>query len=161
MCNLSETTLDNVLAALNKYGVSIDYKAVVTETNKEWPFWQLMDEIADEHEVMQNLVKLNGLYKEAKDVNKDDYDEGEKLAEFKAALSEAEAVLSSYEPSAEEIDSAYTRLGKAYSALTGIEEISGKAVIFIERTENGKYTVTAQVKDGKDGAEYEYSWNNA
>lgn len=160
MCNLSETTLDNVLAALNKYGVSIDHKAVVTETNKEWPFWQLMDEIADEHEVMQNLVKLNGLYKEAKDVNKDDYDEGEKLAEFKAALSEAEAVLSSYEPSAEKIDSAYTRLGKAYSALTGIEEISGKAVIFIERTENGKYTVTAQVKDGKDGAEYEYSWNN-
>ena len=44
MCNLSETTLDNALAALNKYGVSIDHKAVVTETNKEWPFWQLMDE---------------------------------------------------------------------------------------------------------------------
>ena len=160
MCNFSETTLDKVLAALNKYGVSIDHKAIVTETNKEWPFRQLMDEIADEHEVMQNLVKLNNLYKEAKDVNKDEYGSNEKFAEFEAALSEAETVLSSYEPSAEEIDSAYLRLGKVYSALTGIEEISGKAVISIERTENGKYTVTAQVNDGKDGAEYEYSWNN-
>ncbi len=160
MCSLSETTLDKVLAVLNIYGVSIDHKAIVTETNKEWPFWQLMDEIADEHEVMQNLVKLNNLYKEAKDLNKDEYGAGEKLAEFEAALLEAETVLSSYEPSAEQIDAAYLRLGKAYSALTGVEEISGKAVISIERAENGKYTVTAQVKGGKDGAEYEYSWNN-
>lgn len=160
MCSLSETTLDKVLAVLNKYGVSIDHKAIVTETNKEWPFWQLMDEIADEHEVMQNLVKLNNLYKEAKDLNKDEYGAGEKLAEFEAALLEAETVLSSYEPSAEQIDAAYLRLGKAYSALTGVEEISGKAVISIERAENGKYTVTAQVKGGKDGAEYKYSWNN-
>lgn len=69
-------------------------------------------------------------------------------------------MLSSYEPSAEEIDSAYWKLSKAYSALTDIEEISGKAIISIERMENGKYTVTAQVNGGKDGAEYEYSRNN-
>lgn len=160
MCNLSEAALDKVLAALSKHGVSIDHKAIVTDTNKEWPFWQLMDEIADEHEVMQNLVKLNDLYKEAKNINKDDYISDEKLADFEAALSEAETVISSYEPSAGQINDVYIKLGKLYSALTGIEEISGKAVISIKPAENGKYTVTAQVKGGKDKTEYEYLWNN-
>ncbi len=159
MCSLSETTLDNVLAALGENGISIGHKAIVTDTNKEWKFYELLDEIADEHEVMQNLVKLNDFYKEASVLDTKDYESGEVLTEFEKALSEAQSVLSESEPTAERIDAAYSRLEKAYSALTGKTAISGRAVITIEKTEDGKYTVAAEVKDGADTAEYEYIWN--
>ena len=46
------TDLEILLREMKKNGVSIPYKAVVTETNLGWLFHQLYDELAAEHEAM-------------------------------------------------------------------------------------------------------------
>ncbi len=48
----NDKRLDILLRELRKAGVSIPYKAVVTETNLGWLFWQLYDELAKEHEAV-------------------------------------------------------------------------------------------------------------
>ena len=41
------------LRELRQHGVSVPYKAIVTETNLGWLFHQLYEELAAEHEAMQ------------------------------------------------------------------------------------------------------------
>lgn len=52
MAGLSSGRMDQVLTALWKAGVRIDYKAVLTPTNRSWNVRQLFDEIAREHREM-------------------------------------------------------------------------------------------------------------
>lgn len=54
MHNFSGGRLDELLLNLRKAGVPrIHLKAVVTETNAAWTFYQLYEEIKEEHEKMQ------------------------------------------------------------------------------------------------------------
>ena len=48
----TDKRLEILLREMKKNGVSIPYKAVVTETNLGWLFHQLYDELAAEHEAM-------------------------------------------------------------------------------------------------------------
>jgi len=50
----TDKRLEILLREMRKANASIPYKAVVTETNLGWLFWQLYDELAAEHEVMSN-----------------------------------------------------------------------------------------------------------
>lgn len=53
MHNFSSRRLDELLLNLRKAGVpKIDLKAVVTESNVAWTFYQLYEEIKEEHEKM-------------------------------------------------------------------------------------------------------------
>ena len=45
--------LEILLREMKKSGVSVPYKAIVTETNLGWLFHQLYDELAEEHKAMQ------------------------------------------------------------------------------------------------------------
>lgn len=50
---ISNQKLDQILLAMRKNGVKrVDYKAVLTETNKTWTVLKLYEEIAKEHEQM-------------------------------------------------------------------------------------------------------------
>ena len=53
MDGFTEKRLEILLREMKKHGVSVPYKAVVTETNLGWLFHQLYDELAREHEAMQ------------------------------------------------------------------------------------------------------------
>lgn len=54
MHNFSSRRLDELLLNLRKAGVpKIDLKAVVTESNVAWTFYQLYEEIKEEHEKME------------------------------------------------------------------------------------------------------------
>ena len=44
--------LEILLREMKKHGVSVPYKAIVTETNIGWIFHQLYEELAREHEAM-------------------------------------------------------------------------------------------------------------
>ena len=48
----TDKRLEILLRKMKKHGVSVPYKAIVTETNIGWIFHQLYDELAREHEAM-------------------------------------------------------------------------------------------------------------
>lgn len=52
---LSNQKLDEVLKAMRKAGVRVNYKAILTETNCRWTVPELYHELAAEHEMMQNM----------------------------------------------------------------------------------------------------------
>ena len=48
----TDERLEILLREMKKHGVSVPYKAIVTETNIGWIFHQLYEELAREHEAM-------------------------------------------------------------------------------------------------------------
>lgn len=48
----NDKRLEILLREMKKHGVSVPYKAIVTETNIGWIFHQLYEELAREHEAM-------------------------------------------------------------------------------------------------------------
>lgn len=161
MSNLSETQLDHFLKSMGDAGIQIDHKAVVTETTKEWPFKQLLGEIAEEHDVFQALLALDEMIDKAEKLDADDYtNQQEAWNELQTALAAGNEVLKSYEPTLEQLETATENLKAAYIALTGMQELTGDAVITITPDENGTYTMTAEVKNGADGLTYNYQWSN-
>ena len=54
LCALGDKQLDRLLAAMRRAGVSVPYKAVLTEHNKSWPFGKLIEEIMREHEFLKS-----------------------------------------------------------------------------------------------------------
>lgn len=52
---LSNQKLDELLKAMRKAGVRVNYKAILTETNCRWTVLELYHELAAEHETMQNM----------------------------------------------------------------------------------------------------------
>lgn len=59
--DLPEPTMQQLLGALRDNQMRIDLKAVVTATNRAWPLKSLLQELADEHELMRawhDLAKL-------------------------------------------------------------------------------------------------------
>mgnify|MGYP002860096532 FL=1 len=49
----TDKRLEILLREMKKNGVSVPYKAIVTETNLGWLCHQLYDELAEEHKAMQ------------------------------------------------------------------------------------------------------------
>lgn len=54
LCDLGDRQLDRLLAAMRRAGVSVPYKAILTEHNRAWTFCQLVTEVVREHEAMKN-----------------------------------------------------------------------------------------------------------
>lgn len=48
----SRNRLNEVLTRLQKEGLRVERKAVITPTNRGWPFCQLYEEVCKEHELM-------------------------------------------------------------------------------------------------------------
>ncbi len=53
LCGLGDKQLDRLLANMRRAGVSVPYKAVLTEYNKEWKLCKLIEEVAREHALMK------------------------------------------------------------------------------------------------------------
>lgn len=50
LCALGERQLDRLLAAMRRAGLSVPYKAVLTEHNRDWTLEKLIWEVMREHE---------------------------------------------------------------------------------------------------------------
>lgn len=57
--------LREYLIELNKKNVLVPHKAVLTDTNKNWTLFYLMDHIKDEHEMVGKFRELGALVKRA------------------------------------------------------------------------------------------------
>lgn len=130
MSSLSETQLDNFLAKMRETDAVIDHKAMVTETNKEWSFKQLIGEIEEEHETMQAWNALGNVIKEAEKLKETDY-KAEDWAKFKEVLGQAKE-LYSYEASAKDYNDAAAALKEAYKELTGTSLDKVKHTVTVE-----------------------------
>ena len=55
MCDFSDKRMDKLLFELRKAGVAIDFKAVLTPTNKKWTVLQLLFEMQKERAAYANM----------------------------------------------------------------------------------------------------------
>lgn len=160
LCNLPESLLDRFLDEMQADGLRIDHKAVVTEYNRESEFHELIEEIQNEHEVFQWLIALNSLVNDANALDEADYQGQKDWADLQQAINDAETLLRSEEPTAEDLEKSYNTLKDLYLSVTGKEEITGTAVINVTKNENGTYRLEASVKDARraENGNYTYKW---
>lgn len=160
LCNLPETLLDRFLDAMQDNGLRIDHKAVVTAYNQDSCYYELMDEIANEHDVFQMLLTLNSMVTDSKKLTEEANGSSEHWNAFQKALSASDALLRSEEPTYEEMKAAYDALKAEYLAVTNLREITGEVAITISEEDGGTYTMTATVEEGLADTSYQYTWSN-
>ena len=160
LCNLPETLLDRFLDAMQDNGLRIDHKAVVTAYNQDSCYYELMDEIANEHDVFQMLLTLNSMVTDSKKLTEEANGSSEHWNAFQKALSASDALLCSEEPTYESMKAAYDALKAEYLAVTNLREIKGEAAITISEEDGGTYTMTATVEEGLADTSYQYTWSN-
>lgn len=160
LCNLPETLLDRFLDAMQDNGLRIDHKAVVTAYNQDSCYYELMDEIANEHDVFQMLLTLNSMVTDSKKLTEEANGSSKHWKAFQTALSDSDALLRSEEPTYEEMKAAYDALKAEYLAVTNLREITGEVAITISEEDGGTYTMTATVEEGLADAFYQYTWSN-
>lgn len=160
LCNLPETLLDRFLDAMQDNGLRIDHKAVVTAYNQDSCYYELMDEIANEHDVFQMLLTLNSMVTDSKKLTEEANGSSTHWKAFQTELSASDALLRSAEPTYEEMKAAYDALKAEYLAVTNLREIKGEAAITISEEDGGTYTMTATVEEGLANTSYQYTWSN-
>lgn len=121
MCNLGEALLDKVLAAMNENNVIINHKAVLTQYNRYYKFYQLIGDIQDEHKEFQAIIALDKIIKEGEALKEADYT-AEKWSVFSTALTAAQNTLSAEVASYEDYLGAYCNLRKAIKGLSDIAD---------------------------------------
>ena len=159
MANFPEALLDRFLAAMTENGISIGHKAVTTAYNVEYQFHELIDDIANEHQVFQALLELDKLLDKAEALTEEQYGGLQQWDLLQTAIAEGNKVLSSYEPSLESLLTAIENLKEPYLVLTGLVEISGTAIITTEVQSDGTYKLTVSVQDG-GLSDYVYTWSS-
>lgn len=135
-------------------------KAVVTAYNRDACYYELMDEIADEHSVFQMLIQLNNMVKESKKLSAQEYGTATHWNALQTAITAGETLIRSEDPSYDDMSAAYETLKAEYLAVTSQQEIAGTAAIAITKEQGGTYTMTASVVNGVENAAYTYAWSN-
>lgn len=160
LCNLPEALLDKFLDAMQTDGLRIDHKAVVTAYNRDMKLHELMGDISEEHDVFQALLKLDRLIAQAENLEESTYGSAPNWEKFQAALSNAKQILSSQEPTLEQLQTARDNLKNEYLTLTGMKEMQGDLVIVLTQAADGTYTLRAELKNGLADVAYQYAWSN-
>ena len=160
LCNLPEALLDKFLDAMQTDGLRIDHKAVVTAYNRDMELHELMGDISEEHDVFQALLELDRLVAQAEKLEESTYGSADNWKAFQAALSSAKQILSSQEPTLEQLQTARDNLKNEYLTLTGMKEMQGDLVIVLTQAADGTYTLRAELKNGLADVAYQYAWSN-
>lgn len=121
MCNLGEALLDKVLAGMKENNVIVNHKAVLTQYNRYYKFYELIRDIQDEHKEFQAILALDKIIKEGEALNEADYT-AEKWSAFSAVLISAQNTLSAETASYEDYLGAYCNLRKAIKGLSDITD---------------------------------------
>ncbi len=101
MSGLSDSRLNELLAALREGRVSIRLKAVITPNNRGWKLFDLFRELIEEHETIGAFNRLRQAYAAASKRDVSGLPEEQRVA-WEQNLKSAFQVLSSGEPAAKE-----------------------------------------------------------
>lgn len=74
LMDIDDLEVDPFLAQLRQNKVRIDHKCMVTEKNRNWKVQKLIGDVAEEHEMMTQLVSLQQMLALAGDFVEKDYD---------------------------------------------------------------------------------------
>lgn len=74
LMDIDDLEVDPFLAQLRQNKVRIDHKCMVTEKNRSWKVQKLIGDVAEEHEMMTQLVSLQQMLALAGDFVEKDYD---------------------------------------------------------------------------------------
>lgn len=69
----TDDAITQISAALQKGGVPIERKCVVTKTNRTWQFAQLLQEICEEQAYIKRITQCQGLLREVSTFQENDY----------------------------------------------------------------------------------------
>ena len=121
MCNLGEALLDKVLAGMKENNVVVNHKAVLTQYNRYYKFYELISDIQDEHKEFQAILALDKIIKEGEALKEADYS-AEKWSVFSDTLTAAQNTLSAEAASYEDYIGAYCDLRKTIKGLSDITD---------------------------------------
>lgn len=74
LMDIDDLEVDPFLAQLRQHKVRIGHKCMVTEKNRSWKVQKLIGDVAEEHEMMTQLVSLQQMLALAGDFVEKDYD---------------------------------------------------------------------------------------
>lgn len=121
LMDVDEATLDRILAGLRDTGVTLPYKAMLTDTNRKWKFGDLVRHVIDEDREVRALNKLQRLISAAAVFMEEDY-EPQAWQAFRAAYDDALELLSRVgreEISAELAESTVERFNQSVLQMLG------------------------------------------
>lgn len=103
MCGLGEQTLDKLLAGMRDAGIRIRYKAILTETNRDWRLFALIAEIKREYAVVSALISLRKAAAVAEGFTPGDFTDASAYERLRDLLGRAGEIQRNPEPDTEKI----------------------------------------------------------
>lgn len=141
MSHLGEVKLNHLLLEMKDANATIDYKAIVTMTNRHWTFANLFLEIAEEHETFEAILELDKLIQKAEQHVESDYSEAQ-WTEFIGVLQHAKETLADPDAELEDYRNAISELREALRVLDDIKDrdTTPTAVVYPVMTHFNAYT---------------------
>lgn len=117
MCGFNHSQVNSFLDRMRKSGVpTIELKAVLTAQNQQWTILNLLQELAQEHEIMKVYSRLMPAIQEAESIPEENHDPV-LWNTLNQAIFAARQAVSQEEPSAEGLSQALENLLAARNAL--------------------------------------------
>lgn len=117
MCGLPEDVLDKFLEEMMAVRLRINYKAVVTEHNRDYTLIQLLEDIKREHEMYQSYLKVDKLIKQVEALDPFVYGSDREWMNTRQGLKLAKTIMSRDNLTATQLDSVFRSLEKQYNLL--------------------------------------------
>lgn len=117
MCGLPEDVLDKFLEEMMAVSLRINYKAVVTEHNRDYTLIQLLEDIKREHEMYQSYLKVDKLIKQVEALDPFVYGSDKEWMNTRQGLKLAKTIMSRDNLTATQLDSVFRSLEKQYNLL--------------------------------------------
>ena len=118
MCNMPEAVLDSFLDAMMAAKVRINYKAVVTDHNKDYTCKRLLEDISREHELMQSWIYLDKLVKKSASLPPAIYSKKRGWQDLQNVTKMAQVVLNRDSVTKDQLDRLSSLLTDKYSVVT-------------------------------------------
>lgn len=126
MCNLPENLLDSFLNEMMSANLRINYKAVVTDHNRDYTLIQLLEDIRQEHEMYQSYLALDKLIKQVEALDPFIYGSDSEWINTRKSLGLSKTIISRNNLTETQINNVYRSLNKQYKLLLSQHAASKK-----------------------------------
>lgn len=169
-CTDNADDLDPFMHAMKVNNAQVGAKGVLTDQNKDWPFIELVQHVAEEHHAMEKFFELSALTQEIThylEIMKERSEQPDSNVQFPQMLSNAlyiakDQFLPEKEPVAEDLEQATRELRAAYYAHNGRRQFVEPIHINVEKNESTEpvtYDLSVVV-EGYPQEDFKYRWND-